>query len=346
MLAEITTAQRTLLLEFYFVSSGTVMDRFIQALLEAVIRGVKVYLLIDAFGSRQFHDRDRERLRDGGVALALYNPLSLKKWNRNFARDHRKMLVVDNRVAFIGGTGLTDEFIPDNGREPAWHEVMVKVEGPVVSDWIKLFGQLWRFCTAQNLPELPCNAEMGDALMKVSTTEGIHQQEIKANFRRRIHRAKERVWLVTAYFLPSLSIRRALRLAGQRGVDVRLLLPGPITDHPGIYYASRRYYMQLLRNGVRIFEYQPRFLHAKIGVCDQWVSIGSCNLDHWNLRWNLEANQEVEEPGFTRQVCDTIASDFELCREITLEAWLERPWYRRALEFVWGFVNAIILRMV
>jgi phosphatidylserine/phosphatidylglycerophosphate/cardiolipin synthase-like enzyme len=103
----------------------------------------------------------------------------------------------------------------------------------------------------------------------------------------RLHGARQRIWFATAYFIPSWSIRRKLKRAARAGIDVRLLLPGPITDHPGARHASRRYYGRLLKNVVRIYEYTPRFFHAKTVLCDNWVTIGSSNYDRWNLQWNL-----------------------------------------------------------
>ncbi|MCW8885530.1 MAG: phosphatidylserine/phosphatidylglycerophosphate/cardiolipin synthase family protein, partial [Motiliproteus sp.] len=332
MLDAINGASQSVLLEFYFVSSGQLLDRFIEAFQKAIERGVQIRMLVDGFGSRGLTSGDRQRIRGLGVRLKAYNPIRLTKWNRNFSRDHRKLMIVDGRIAFIGGTGLTDDFyvdVADSKQKMAWHELMLAVQGPILADWMALFQRQWRACSAEQI-DFPVDAGIrGVAELKVATAEGIHQQEIKANFRSQINAAHRRVWLVTAYFLPSWSIRRALLRAARRGIDVRLLLPGPITDHPGIYYASRRYYKRLLAAGVRIYEYQPRFMHAKLGVCDNWVSIGSCNLDHWNLRWNLEANQEAFDAALVEQVCESIQHDFGYSDEITLEQWLKRPLHKR-----------------
>lgn len=157
--------------------------------------------------------------------------------------------------------------------------------------------------------------------------------------------ARHRVWIGTAYFMPSFSLRLALRRAARRGVDVRLLVAGPLTDHRWIYYASKRYYRRLLNAGVRIHEYQPRMLHAKFALFDDRVSLGSCNLDNWNLRWNLEANVEVDEPEFSCAVERLFRKDFSVSREITAEDWARRPWYRKVRELVWALICQLILRI-
>jgi cardiolipin synthase len=155
---------------------------------------------------------------------------------------------------------------------------------------------------------------------------------------RRVRNAEQRVWLATAYFVPSRKLLRALRRAVRQGADVRLLLPGPHTDHPAIRHAGRRFYTRLLRHGVRIFEYQPRFLHTKTLLCDRWVSLGSSNFDRWNLRWNLEANQEVDDQRFADAVAVMFETDFSECIEIDLRRW-RRRWFGRLREQLWGKVD-------
>lgn len=345
MLEAIEQARSSLRLEFYMVSSGKILDRFIQALTDAVLRGVDVRLLIDGFGGRHLARADRERLQAGGIQLILYNPLQLSKWTRNFARDHRKLLLVDEHKAFIGGAGLADEYWLSQRTGCPWHEVMCEVQGPVVEDLASLFNRLWLRSSGQALSPPSAQPDAGDARMRVTTVQGLYQQDIKVAFLNQVNGARHRVWLETAYFLPSLSIRTALRRAARRGVDVRMIVAGPYTDQFWVYHASKRYYRRLLNAGVRIYEYQPRFLHAKVGLVDDWVSLGSCNLDHWNLRWNLEANIEVEDAGLTAQVEQLINVDMEQCHEVTAEEWSRRPWYRKAKELVWALLSQLVLKI-
>jgi phosphatidylserine/phosphatidylglycerophosphate/cardiolipin synthase-like enzyme len=163
--------------------------------------------------------------------------------------------------------------------------------------------------------------------------------EIKRSLINRIRNAERRVWIATAYFLPSWKIRRLLRHAAQRGIDVRLLLPGPHSDHPSVSHAGRRFYARLLHHGVRIFEYQPCFLHAKMLLCDEWLSVGSSNIDRWNLRWNLEANQELLDGELVEQAVELFERDYGNSEEITDTMWQARPWYRRLQEWFWGRVD-------
>ena len=150
---------------------------------------------------------------------------------------------------------------------------------------------------------------------------------------------------MTACFVPLGRLLRALRLAARRGVDVRLLVPGPETDHPSIRYAGRRHFYPLLRAGVRIFEYQPRFLHAKVLLCDGWVSLGSSNVDRWNLRWNLEGNQEIEDSLFAHDVRELFENDLQDSTECVLQDWRSRSWVGRWQEWFWGHVEGLIEKL-
>jgi len=345
MLEAIEQAESSLRLEFYMVSSGKMLDRFIRGLTDAARRGVDVRLLVDAFGGRHLSRADRERLQAGGVHLVVYNPLQWSKWTRNFARDHRKLMLVDEHLAFIGGAGLADEYWLSKHTGCPWHEIMCEVQGPVVEDLARLYNRLWLRCSNQSLPPPSAQPEAGLARVRVTTVQGLYQQDIKVSFLNQVNRAQHRVWLATAYFMPSMSIRTALRRAARRGVDVRVIVAGPYTDQFWVYYASKRYYRRLLNAGVRIYEYQPRFLHAKAGLVDDWVSIGSCNLDHWNLRWNLEANIEVEEPELTAQMEALISVDMEQCHEVTAEEWARRPWRSKVKELIWALLSQLVLKI-
>jgi phosphatidylserine/phosphatidylglycerophosphate/cardiolipin synthase-like enzyme len=126
---------------------------------------------------------------------------------------------------------------------------------------------------------------------------------------------------------------------------VRLLLPGPVTDHPGVRYASRRYYSRLLKNGIRIYEYTPRFFLAKTVLCDNWVTIGSCNYDRWNLQWNLEANQEVDDQDMATTVAAMFMNDFSNSLEHTGKEWEQRSWRQRMLEWFWRRVELLTMKI-
>ncbi len=343
MLERIEASRVYVLLEMYLIESGRVAERFVEAFCRAARRGVRVRLLLDDYGARGLARADRRRLVDAGVVLAFYNPLHYGRLRRNLFRDHRKLLLVDGRVAFTGGAGITDAFDPALDPRRYWHELMVEIQGPVVGDWRDVFERNWRHWGAVplGLPAAAVDEKPGDQRGRV-TVSRTARSEIIRSFIRHIRYAKRRAWLASAYFAPSRKLRRALRRAARRGVDVRLMLPGPHTDHPWARHVGRRYYARLLRNGVRIFEYQPRFLHAKALLCDEWLSIGSSNVDRWNLRWNLDANQEIDDPAMAERLRVQFDADFPLCEEIVYERWRRRPRIRRLREWFWGRVAALL----
>lgn len=346
MLAAIDTAQSYILLEMYLVESGRVMEQFIIAFAQAVKRDVKVYLLFDAYGTRGLSFYDRHRLEEAGVHTVFYNPLRYGEMRRNLLRDHRKLLIIDGCVAFVGGMGITDDFSEQTHPKLYWHDIAVQVEGPVVVDWLAVFKRNWDQWTRDKYPisvsqDSPAVYSPGQA-GRVAAGRFLGRPEIHRSVMKRVLGAEHHVWMMTAYFVPMHRLLRALRFAANHGADVRLVVPGPRTDHPAVRYAGRRYFHSLLHAGVRIYEYQPRFLHAKVILCDGWVSLGSSNIDRWNLNLNLEGNQEIEDSRFTQQIRELFEADMQQCRECRLEDWPSRAWYHRLQEWFWGKIERLL----
>ncbi|WP_425191244.1 phospholipase D-like domain-containing protein [Halomonas sp. GXIMD04776] len=356
MQSAVDGARVSIMLELYLMESGRLTQRVIDALSRAASRGVIVRLMLDGFGAMYLNQQDRQRLRDAGVILRFFNPLAWRGLSKNLTRDHRKLLVVDERMAFTGGFGATDEFLE------AWFEIALRIEGPVVEDWVGLFLRLWNSsltrgdadsCPAHYRSAHPARQEVvkaspevqGGMRGRVVWGQGYRYQAIRFSLHQQVSRARHRIWVCTPYFVPTLSLRRRLARAARRGVDVRLLLPGESHDHPGIRYAGQRFYGRLLRAGVRIFEYQPAFIHAKFSLADEWISVGSCNFDHWSLQWNLEANQEVQDEAFADQIATLFERCFLRSQEILPQQWARRPWWQRLREGIFGTLDAWATRL-
>ncbi|HEY2276162.1 MAG TPA: phospholipase D-like domain-containing protein [Steroidobacteraceae bacterium] len=336
MLAAIDAARMHVLLEMYLVSSGRVAGRFIEALTRARSRGVRCCVVFDGFGALGLAGGDRSWLEESGVELRIFNPLRWRDRLRNFRRDHRKLLAVDGEVAFVGGAGLTDEF----AGPAAWRELMIEIRGPVVADWQRAFGRIWRRLGPElALPDPPLVPVAGGALGRLALSEARQNSVLANGVVARIDAARTRAWIVSAYFVPSRRFRTALRRAARRGVDVRLLMPSARTDHPWVRQAARRFYGKMLRNGVRIFEFQPRVLHAKMIVCDDWVSIGSSNFDRWSFKWNLEANQEVADSRVADAAAALYDSDLAVSTALSRRQWPRRAWLDRLRERIAGALD-------
>ncbi len=349
MFEAVDQARHSVLIELYLMESGRLASMLIETLVRAAERGVSVLLLLDGYGAMGLESADRRRLEQGGVALRFFNPLALHSLARNLTRDHRKLVVVDGAEAFTGGFGAVDAFLE------AWYEVAMRIEGPVVADWVRLFCRLWD----SPLSHGPGSASMVRGLElatrpregfrgmrgRVVWGQGYRYQAIRHSLHHRVSTAEKRLWLCTPYFVPTFTLRRRLARAARRGVDVRLLLPGERHDHPGVRYAGQRFYGRLLRAGVRIFEFQPTFIHAKFSLADDWVSLGSCNFDHWSLQWNLEANQEVDDRRFAVEVAGLFERNFASSREIDPEAWSRRSRLQRLREWLYGTLDGMLTRL-
>jgi cardiolipin synthase len=340
MIQAIDDAQSYILLEMYLVESGALAGRFVAAFIRAAQRGIGVRVVLDGFGSMAFAKADRQRLIAAGIELRFYNVVDLRKRLHNFLRDHRKLMLVDGVLAFVGGVGLTDEFGVTGPPGWPWRDLVVEIHGPVVCDWQHSFARTWRRSGGElSLPAPSLEPIPEGARARVVLSEAWYRSELANAVARRIGSANQRAWIMSAYFVPSRRFRKALRRAARRGVDVRLVVPGPLTDHPIVRQAARRFYGKLLRNGVRIFEFQPRVLHGKMSLCDDWVSVGSSNLDRWSFKWNLEANQEIENAAFANVAAAVFEKDCGQSLELDPHRWTQRAWMDRMQERFAGWLD-------
>jgi cardiolipin synthase len=363
MLAAILGARREVLLETYIFESDLAGHRFHHALCERALSGVSVRLIVDGAGSWKLSGADRDALLDAGVHLATYHPVG--PWRRRWGwsiRDHRKLLVVDEEFAFTGGLNIGDDYAPREWGGKAWHDIHVRVQGPVVRDLRRFFFDSWRYSSPDGLPrrtthlrhhdspELPPHTakeieerqaaaalQPGGRVQALAVGRFRDRRAIERHLRRAVSQAQTRVFIYSAYFIPDRRWRKTLRRTAMRGVDVRVMVPHH-SDIPALEHASRYTYSRLLRGRVRIFEYLPTMLHAKAIVVDGcWCTIGSYNLDQRSLQYNWEVALSIADDEAAFALEERFARDLALCCEIDPAEWRRRPLWQRIRERIFYY---------
>ncbi|HAT73350.1 MAG TPA: cardiolipin synthase B [Elusimicrobia bacterium] len=337
MLAAIGGARDFVLLEFYAFSDDSIGRAFADLLKEKAREGVAVHLIYDSVGSIL---TDREFFLDlaaCGVKVAEFRPVIFWKpyWNW-IKRDHRKTVCVDGRAAFVGGFNITEYDAPKSLGGRGWKDTQALLRGPAVAELERIFWEAWTASTpvaGERTPALPVSTPgpAGDTPVSVLSAGGIRNvRSIRRSYRYAIDKAVEYIYITNAYFLPDRLVYRRLVKAARRGVDVRVIAPRD-TDHPYVRWASWAMYAHMIKNGVKIYEWQGPILHSKTAVIDGvWSSVGSHNLDHRSLHYNLEVNLNVYDPVFGKALCGAFRDDLKLSRLVNLDDIKKRPFTSKA----------------
>ncbi len=313
-------ARHSVHVDVYIWKPGLPGDRIADLACRRAREGVKVRILVDPMGSRGFHERLRSRLLEAGCEVHYFRsnrqrPLSFT------GRNHRKLVVVDGRVAFAGGFCIAPEW-RGNGLSPnEWRDSSAEVEGPVVRQMQVAFASHWLETGGWGLPagEFERAQPAGDARAAyVTSTDVKGLSHARWVTHVALAAARRRVWIANAYFVPPPEVLGALCARPQRGVEVRLLLPGPHQDHPSVTLIQRRLYPRLDRAGVKVYEYQPSMIHAKtMLVDDRLVVIGSMNLDFFSMNWLEEGSLVVDDRPFAAEFEKRWRIDLERSRQMT-----------------------------
>ena len=357
LIAEIESARQEIYLETYLFSHDQTANAVRDALIAAAARQVSVRVVIDWLGSGRHQAQAlTQYLQAGGVQCRCFNPW----FTRGLARTHRKIVVIDQRVAFVGGVNIIDDFISDDGWDhvlpfPRW-DFAVQIQGPLVghvhleveAQWRKT-GRLGLLSRLALLRDLYTAIPAGDVPLSraalIVRDNLRHRASIQKAYLYALGNARHRAILVTPYFAPGRKFRRALIAAASRGVEVILLIGvGQFVLQDAVAHS---YYPKLLRRGIRLVEYRKTQLHAKVAVIDQnWATVGSSNVDGLSLFVNHEANVVIEDEAFSLKLTSELQRGIADGVEVRLEDYVNKPWYKRAWYGFAYLVYRALMRLV
>ncbi len=335
--ASIDAATQTVHLESYKLIAGRVARDLVDALLRAKARGVTVRVILDAIGSVSENSLLIREMRSAGIAVQFYSPLRWYAPHMLNRRDHRKILVVDGLVGFTGGLGFSDEWIGDTALPP-WRETHVELRGPAVRELQAIFLQQWVALSGE-VPTgsgvFPVLEEAGRSQVQaIASSQKAGSTTMRLLASLAVASATKTIDIASAYLIPDISARRAFSRAIERGVRVRILIPGTHHDVPVAKAITRRLTGSLLRRGVEVYAYQPTMMHAKTLVIDgTWSIVGSMNFDNRSFTLNEEAVLAVMDPVFGAALTEQFEDDLSRSKRLTFEQWKKRSWRERREEF-------------
>jgi len=343
-LQAISGAKSSINLEAYIVQRGDIAKRIIAALAERQRHGVQVRMVVDAMGSLTTPKRYFKDLRAVGGKVEFYHPMRWNTWMRSNNRTHREMMIVDGSTGFIGGAGIADQWWKDDPpKNPRWRDEVFRVRGDAVRALQSTFVENWLEASGELLAGemyYPPQPASGNATSMVVTSTPSQGGSTRARvlFQTLVASAHKSIQITTPYFLPDTSLRDELVKARERGVEVRILLPGGKSDHLMTRASSRRVYGPLLLSGAEIYEYQPSMVHAKIMVVDgMWSVVGSTNFDNRSFGLNDEVNLVVLDAELAAQLKTQFDADITRGMRVQYDQWKKRSLWERGIEMA-GFL--------
>lgn len=335
-------ARESITFQMYWCKPGRMSEILAGILIERARAGVKVFVLVDAWGT-SWKRRYVQRLRDGGVRVERFRPIRFTALNVINHRSHIRVVCIDGRIGWTGGFGIDDKWFGDGRSENQWRDSNVRFTGPAVAQLQSSFVTCWAETKKGELfvgPPLFPAAEISERDRAEGALAGVlhgspsvGSTEAERFLVLSIAGARRRLWITNSYFVPDADIRHLLRQAAQRGVDVRVLTAGEKTDVKSTRYAGRARYEHLMSAGVRVFEYEPTMMHAKTLVVDgQWCAVGSMNADNRSLSFNEETVLLLADAGAAAILEQHFTDDLRFAREIHLDEFRRRGWRERVVE--------------
>ena len=339
---DLRSAEHTITLQMYYAEPGKVADEMSDILADRARAGVRVLVLLDAFGSGPLRKTNFEQvITKAGGKVAWLRKINWYTLNRAATRSHVRVVVVDGHIGYTGGFGLADYWLGDGHHENQWRDSNIRFEGPAVAELQAAFASGWAeatgmLVTGDKFFPQQMFEPVGDRIAGLMhTVPAVGSTQAERFLALTITGAKKSLYITNSYFVPDEEFRNMLVAAAKRGVDVQVITAGDRSDVKTTVFAGRAYYDELLRSGVRIYEYLPSMIHSKTIVADGlWSSVGSMNFDNRSMAFNNEANLNVLDAEFGAQMDSVFKDDVKYSKEIVLSDWDKRSPYERALE--WG----------
>ncbi len=329
----IGSAERYILVQFFIIKHDDIGRQLQTKLIEKAKENVKIYFLYDEIGSHKLPQDYLRELQIAGIKTSAFHTTKGKtnRFQLNF-RNHRKIVVIDGKIAYVGGHNVGDAYLGKDPKFGAWRDTHVKVEGPVVKEIQFCFVEDWHWATNE-IPELNWELEKAvdghEEILMVASGPADDLETCGLMFVQAINDARQRVWIASPYFVPDLQILSALKLAVLRGVDVRILLPEK-ADHRTVYLASFSYYPNTLPLGIKIYRYTAGFMHQKVFLIDSvCAAVGTANLDNRSFRLNFEITLLNFDSLFIKEVEDMLTSDFSRSRPVKMEDYSLKSFFFR-----------------
>ncbi len=336
-LEAIGNARRLIQFETFIMTPGRRSREFAKALCQKAAAGVKVQLLIDGFGAKTLPLDYWRDLEKAGVEVRVFNPFSWRSPRDYVRRNHRKLMIIDQRTARIGGVGISDIWDGSNHSRPPWFDFEVQWEGQAVDLLTGFFWQHWSGAGGivdlnEHEPDTSRTDPSYQMMITSSNDPSAANSGIRSLFQSCVLAAHERIWIASPYLLPDGETVELLSNIQKNGVDVRILTMGPRNDTATVYYVSRKHYGRLLKGGIKVHEYQPSMMHAKaILIDDKWVSLGSANLDPRSFFHNDELNMGTDAPHLIQNVERMFEKGFEQSRLVHINDWYQRSYKERII---------------
>ncbi|HEY5440779.1 MAG TPA: phospholipase D-like domain-containing protein [Gemmatimonadaceae bacterium] len=347
---DLRAAKQTITVQMYYSQPGAVTDTMAAVLKERAKAGVRVLFVLDAFGSMNLKKTWADSLVAAGVEVGLLRQLHWYSLHNATDRSHVRVVVVDGEIGYTGGFGLADYWLGDGKHKDQWRDTNARFEGPSVMGLQAAFAAAWAECTGELIagdtffPKkafTTMDGGMQAGIFFASPTTGSTPAERFVALS--IASARRTLYVTNSYFVPDDDFRRMLVDAHKRGVDVRILTVSRETDVKTTWWAGRSRYEELLKAGVRIYEYQPAMMHSKTFIVDgMWGSIGSMNFDNRSLAFNNESSFVFLDAPFGTQMDSTFADDLTRSKEIILSEFVKRPWYNHVIETGAGLLSRLL----